>query len=107
MQVTTTDNTSVTFNTGSILDGCSYIVSGSSTGPTTSKLVFTNSDTSPGIIHASDVSISGKSLSNTLLIIQQRLAILDEPTPEKLEKYAALKKAYEHYKLLEKLLTEN
>lgn len=103
MQVITTDNTSVTFNTGSILDGSSYIVPGA----TTSNFAFTNNSSSPGVIHASDVSISGKSLSNTLSVIQQRLSILDDPSPEKLQKYAALKKAYEHYKLLEKLLTEN
>jgi len=35
--------------------------------------------------------------------IMDRLAILDDPDPEKLEKSKALKKAYEHYKMLEKL----
>ena len=104
MQVVTPDSISVTLNTGSILDGCSYIVPANS--PSTSNGVFTNNASSPGVIHASDISISGKSLSNTLSVIQQRLSILDNPSPKKLEKYAALKKAYEHYKLLEKLLNE-
>lgn len=57
-------------------------------------------------LHADDVVINGKSLSKTLESVQERLAILDDPSPEKLKKYTALKKAYEHYKLLEKLLTE-
>ena len=52
-----------------------------------------------------DIVINGKSLSMTLEAIQERLLIL-EPDTKKLEKYAALKKAYEQYKLLEKLLTE-
>jgi hypothetical protein len=38
--------------------------------------------------------------------IEKRLAIL-VPDPLKLEKYEALKKAYDHYKMLEILLEEN
>lgn len=105
MQVVTTDNTSVTFNTGSILDSSSYVVPGNLAG-TTNNIVFSNSTSSPGVLHASDVVIGGKKLSNILTVIQQRLFILDDPSPNKLEKYAALKKAYEHYKLLEKLIGE-
>lgn len=103
MQITT-NNTSVTLDTGSIL-GRSYIVPGSLSGSNESNVVFTNG-TSNGVISASEVFISGKSLSKILDVIQDRLSILEEPSPEKLEKYTALKKAYEHYKLLEKILNE-
>ena len=53
-----------------------------------------------------DVTLKGQSLSKTLEAIQDRLAIL-QPDPKKLEKYEALKKAYDHYKLMEKLLKED
>lgn len=39
--------------------------------------------------------------------IEQRLCILDEPNPEILEKHKALKRAYEEYKMLEKLIIGN
>jgi len=51
-----------------------------------------------------DVKVQGHSIVKLLKSIEDRLAILQEPTPEKLEKYAALKKAYEHYKTLERLI---
>jgi hypothetical protein len=50
---------------------------------------------------------------DTLVMVSKRLAIIEErltilvPDPEKLEKYEALKRAYDDYKLLEKLLHEN
>ena len=50
-----------------------------------------------------DVTIKGKSLVKTLEAIEQRLSILT-PDPAKLEKYAALREAYEHYKMLEGLI---
>jgi hypothetical protein len=37
--------------------------------------------------------------------MEERLAIL-VPDPKKLEQFAALKKAYEHYKLMEQLCQE-
>jgi hypothetical protein len=49
-----------------------------------------------------DVKIKGVSIAKTLEDIQKRLAIL-VPDPAKLEHFAALKKAYEHYKTLEAL----
>jgi hypothetical protein len=55
-------------------------------------------------VHCKDVLIDGKPLSSILEKIQQRLAILENPDPRKLEKYAALKKAYEQYVMLEKLI---
>jgi hypothetical protein len=49
-----------------------------------------------------DVKIKGVSIAETLDTITKRLAIL-VPDPAKLEHFAALKKAYEHYKTLEAL----
>jgi len=53
-----------------------------------------------------DIKIKGRSLEKLLDTIESRLAIL-QPNPKKLEKFEALKKAYEHYKLLEKLVGED
>ena len=39
-------------------------------------------------------------------IIMERLAILDNPTPEKLEQFEILKVAYTKYKFIEKLCGE-
>jgi hypothetical protein len=49
-----------------------------------------------------DVKIKGVSITDTLAAIEKRLAIL-VPDPKKLEHFEALKKAYDHYKLLEAL----
>ena len=54
-----------------------------------------------------DIKWKGRSLSKLLESIEDRLAILPEPDPAKLEKHAALKKAYEHYKLMERLIGED
>jgi hypothetical protein len=53
-----------------------------------------------------DITLNGKSLSKVLESIQDRLAIL-QPDPKKLAKYEALKKAYDHYKLMEKLIQDD
>lgn len=53
-----------------------------------------------------DIKFKGKSLGELFSKIEDRLAIL-QPDPKKLEKYEALRKAYEHYKLLEKLVQED
>jgi hypothetical protein len=49
-----------------------------------------------------DIKIKGISIVKTLDEINKRLAIL-VPDPEKLEQFEALKKAYDHYKLMEAL----
>lgn len=51
------------------------------------------------------VMINGQDLAETLQTIQARLAILI-PDPKLLDKYEALKQAYEHYKTLEALCVE-
>ena len=50
----------------------------------------------------SDIKIDGKSLKEFMNKMEQRLAIL-VPDPARLEKFEALKKAYEHYKTMEAL----
>jgi len=52
-----------------------------------------------------DITVGGKSLKEFMNKMEERLAIL-VPDPKKLEQFAALKKAYEHYKLMEKLCQE-
>ena len=59
-----------------------------------------------GTIKADSIILDGVDIGKTIAAIQERLLILT-PDPAKLEKYEALKKAYEHYKLLEALLNEN
>jgi hypothetical protein len=70
--------------------------------------------TSPGVNISSDgidmaagtdITVGGKSLKEFMNKMEERLAILI-PDPSKLEKFEALKKAYEHYKLMESLCQE-
>jgi hypothetical protein len=49
-----------------------------------------------------DIKIDGKSLKEFMKKMEQRLSIL-VPDPAKLERFEALKKAYEHYKTMESL----
>lgn len=63
-------------------------------------------DTKPRVeIREGDIIMDGVSLKETLEGIQDRLSIL-QPRPELLEKYEALKQAYEHYKTLEALVKD-
>jgi hypothetical protein len=50
------------------------------------------------------LTVNGRDLSKLMEKIEDRLAILAEPNPDRLEKFPALKKAYDHYKLMEKLI---
>lgn len=59
-----------------------------------------------GPVECSDVVIEGVSLKERLEILERRMSILI-PDPTKIEKYEALKRAYEHYKTLEALLYED
>ena len=49
-----------------------------------------------------DIKIGDRSLRTLMDTMENRLAIL-QPDPKKLQKFEALKKAYEHYKHLERL----
>ena len=52
-----------------------------------------------------DITIGGRSMKKLLEGIEHRLGIL-VPDPKKLERYQALKQAYEHYQTLEALCNE-
>jgi hypothetical protein len=54
-----------------------------------------------------DIKWKGRSLGKLLEKIEDRLAVLADPDPKKLEKFAALKKAYDQYKLMEKLIGDD
>lgn len=70
---------------------------GSTYAVDTHKTVF-NSDVNVN----GDFMVGGRSLMTILDGIEKRLSIL-QPDPKKLEAYAALQKAYAHYKTLEAL----
>ena len=81
-----------------------YYATGSYNINNTSSSVNISSD---GIDMAAgtDIKVDGKSLKEFMNKMEERLAIL-VPDPKKLEQFAALKKAYEHYKLMEQLCQE-
>lgn len=74
---------------------------------------FSNSNISSGLHVSGDctvdgnLKVKGKDIVKLFEKIEDRLAILQDPDPAKLEKFVALRKAYDHYKLLEKLINEN
>lgn len=68
----------------------------------TTNASWSNNITSTGPVIAPDFVMDGVSLKENFEKINERLAIL-VPDLAKLEKFAALKAAYEHYKLLEKI----
>lgn len=76
------------------------------------NLCYSTSPTYPSLTVDGDMEINGnlkfkgRNLEKLLESIESRLAIITEPSPEKLEKFEALKKAYDHYKLMEKLIGE-
>jgi hypothetical protein len=88
-----------TFTTSGTSVGSAYI---------TSNNTWTNSTSSPTIQVTGDaefdgdVKLKGKSLTSWMETMEKRLAIL-VPDPKKLEKFEALQKAYNHYKMLEAL----
>ena len=92
-----------------------YVINTNGTGPGWNPLSWPSITSSGSTIDNSlsvkgnaefegDVKIQGHSILHLLKKIEDRLAVLQEPDPEKLEKFAALKKAYDHYKTLERLI---
>ena len=102
---------SITLPTTTIgnLNGGYYVSTG-----TGSNYTWSNATTTPSVnitgggidmAAGTDITVGGKSLKEFMTKMEERLAILI-PDPSKLEQFAALKKAYEHYKLMEKLCQE-
>jgi len=91
--------------TSSLYNGAGIITTNNITGagsgynwtapPTTSGKIEVNGDDG-------DILIQGRSLKEFMEKMESRLAIL-VPDPDKLEHFEALKRAYEHYKILEAL----
>jgi hypothetical protein len=103
------DNTTASmysFNIGACGSSGSFLTSsganGTSWGSITSSSSLSALQVSGNAEFDGDVKIKGISIARTLEDIQKRLAIL-VPDPAKLEHFEALKKAYDHYKLLESL----
>ena len=66
--------------------------------------IWTTGPTSnPGLVVDGDIKWNGRSLGKFLEKIEDRLAILQEPDPERLERFAALREAYDAYKLIDTL----
>lgn len=78
--------------------GSSYNWSNGTTNYPSVKL----SDDGINVDEKADIKIGNRSLKTFMEKMEQRLAIL-QPDPELLEKYEALKQAYEHYRTLEAL----
>lgn len=96
------------YQTGSITVPSSYTISTGGTYNTSAWTNITSNGTQPSLQVTGNADIEGtlkvggKDIAKTLEAIERRLAIL-VPDPEKLEHFEALKKAYEHYKVLEAL----
>jgi hypothetical protein len=66
--------------------------------------IWTNTTPAPpNLVVDGDIKWNGRSLGKLLEKIEDRLAILTEPTPERLERFAALREAYDAYKLIDTL----
>ena len=87
-------NSNYAFNTSAGYNGTSW-----STGTDNTVNITKNGiDLAAG----TDITVDGQSLKEFMKKMEQRLAILI-PDPAKLEKFEALKRAYEHYKTMESL----
>ena len=96
------NGTSGSYITANTASGTSWITNNTSpwsiSGPSSSPGLKVNGDAE----FEGKVMINGRNISEFMETISKRLAIL-VPDPDKLEHFAALKKAYEHYKTLEAL----
>jgi hypothetical protein len=102
----TLPTSSVTVSTAGA-SGSLYTASGLNGSSWITAPVSTTLDVKGDATFEGDIKWKGRSLVKLLESIEDRLAILQEPSPAKLEKYAALKKAYDHYKTLERLIGED
>ena len=65
--------------------------------------IWTNTTPNPGLVLDGDIKWNGRSLGTLLEKIEDRLAILQEPDPKRLERFTALREAYDAYKMLDTL----
>jgi hypothetical protein len=92
-------------NTGVIASGVNYTSAVGASSVNWAQSASASLQVSGDAKFEGSVTIKGVDIFKLLESIQDRLAIL-VPDPEKLEKYQALRKAYDHYKLLETLVKE-
>jgi len=101
---------------GAVGAGGTYTVPWNGTGAgswsvTQSPVMTVSAGPSPSLQVSGDadirgnLTVNGANISQILEKIQDRLAIL-VPDPKRLEKYEALKQAYDNYKLLEALCVD-
>ena len=87
--------------TTSVPSSGTYTIGGGYSGANTVQINTTGIEMQEG----TDIKFGGQSLKEFMTKMEQRLAIL-VPDQKKLEKFEALKKAYEHYKTMESLCFE-
>jgi hypothetical protein len=101
-------STSSSYGVGNITVPSSYTAQIVNGGSAWSSITTSAYPTQPTLNVSGDgniegnLTVGGKDIAKSLEAIEKRLAIL-VPDIEKLEHFEALKKAYEHYKLLEAL----
>lgn len=99
------------YQTGSLTVPSSYTINNGGTYSTSawSSITSTGAQSQLQVTGDADIAgnlkVGGKDIAKSLENIEKRLAIL-VPDSSKLEKFEALKKAYDHYKLLEALCHE-
>jgi len=95
----------------STTSGSSYTISNGTWSTGSVSMPYITTTSTPSIQVDGDaefkgnIKIKGKDLGDWMETLERRLAIL-VPDPKKLEQYEALKKAYNHYKMLEALCEE-
>ena len=95
-------NSNYTINTGSSGQFFTSGSNGTSWANGSSNNTVNISTSGIDMAAGTDIKIDGKSLKAFISKMEDRLAIL-VPDPAKLEKFEALKRAYEHYKTMESL----
>jgi hypothetical protein len=83
-----------------------YTIDTASIDPSFTFSDYNNFDSDITVSDNADIKIGEKSLKEFMNKVEDRLAIL-QPDPNKLEKFEALRKAYEHYKTVEALCVED
>jgi hypothetical protein len=98
----TLPTSSLNYNSNSYAINTSAGYNGSSWSNNTSTSTVNINTDGIDMAAGTDIKIDGKSLKSFMNKMEERLAIL-VPDPAKLEKFQALKNAYEHYKTMESL----
>jgi hypothetical protein len=96
------NNINSTWHTGTTGTSGQYYTVGTNGNNWNSPSTINISNTGIDMAAGTDIKVDGKSLKEFMTKMEQRLSIL-VPDPEKLEKFEALKRAYEHYKTMESL----